>query len=119
MPKPPSGLYARKNAESLADKPYNINKILGIRPGLNTQPRDGGVLTPTSHGVEVVDLTCLDGINDEIGDSRGSGGGRGCKSNGDNDFFCFQNERGNVRPKQSEPLGKMDAERRDKPKSSS
>lgn len=61
-----------------------------------------------------MELTCLDGgINDEIGDGGGNGGGRG-DGGDDDDFFCSQDERENVGPKQREPPGKMDAKRRDK-----
>ena len=53
------------------------------------------------------------GINDEIGDGGGNGGRRG-DGGDDDDFFCSQDERENVGPKQREPPGKMDAKRRDK-----
>ena len=58
-PKQPSGRYPTKNVPSSEDEYHDIDEILGIGPRSNTQPKNRGDLAPTSHGTEVMDLTCL------------------------------------------------------------
>jgi hypothetical protein len=58
-PKPPSRRYNPKNARSTADEWHDIDVTLGNELGLDTKWKDRGVLATTSHGAEVVNLTCL------------------------------------------------------------